>query len=223
MSQKAIQLFERFLEWVSPKRIALLSLAGLTLIVSVTFFEHRTALLSWATKQESTTGRVKENFVELSPSIIENLKTIVTRSPKINLVAAVSADLQVNQRNIEFTYSDDQRIASVTQEFLKTRGPTSAVFTANDRQNMLMVAVINGEFACYKFDDTTLLDTVPSLKSDIPYACYMSIPPYYGEFRGYLVLGLKGSPSDAELGELRIESTRLSNKIYFKSITRRRL
>ena len=101
-------------------------------------------------------------------------------------------------------------------------GSTQAIFTSSEHGNEQMVAVINGEFGCFKYEDTINYIVAPALASKMPYVCRVSLPPYYGEFSGYLAFGLKAKPDEGKANEVRIEAVRLATEIYFKAIAKGR-
>lgn len=221
--KKALPLLDRFIKWATPKRVLLLAFAAISLIIGITVFEQRSTLANILTAGHQEQAAAPQEFrAVLTPEIKDKIQTIVTRSPIINMIGVMTVNLRVNQRDMFYFYSNEPAIELEWRKYLSSRGTIQPVFTSDEKNNTQMVAVINGEFACYKFEDTNNARMLPGMAHKMPYVCRVSLPPYYGEFSGYLMLGLASAPSETEQGELRIEAVRLATDIYFKTITKRR-
>lgn len=86
-----------------------------------------------------------------------------------------------------------------------------------------MVSMLNNEFRCVPIGETTIYKVVPDIEKRFSTICRLAVPPYFGEFLGYVMVGLSRPPSDYEFDALRIEINKISVDIYFRDITNRPL
>jgi hypothetical protein len=84
-----------------------------------------------------------------------------------------------------------------------------------------MVRIIGNEFTCVPFKDAYYSKFVIEFEKDIPILCFLSIPPYTGQFFGYIGVGLKRQLSYNELEAIRIEMSRLSVDIFLRDIAKK--
>ena len=221
--KKALPLLGKFVEWATPKRVLLLALMAWAVITGITVFEQRGVIVNTITADRQSTAAAPEEFrAVLTPEIKDKISQLVTRAPNINMIGVLTTNLRVNQRDMIYFYSDDPFVTAAWNSFLAARGSTQPVFNTDEKNNLQMVSVINGEFACHKFEDTVNAALIPKLGQKMQYVCRVSLPPYYGEFSGYIMLGLTAPPTDAEKAELRMDAVRLATDIYFKAITKKR-
>jgi len=216
--KKALPLIFNFISWATPKRVIMLALVSFVSILSLTLFEHRSSLL---TAFNTTESAPREVSLLLADDTKQKIKELVIKSPDINTIMIINADIRVNQREMVYYFTDDSSIDFIIKNYLKIRSAKQPIFSADEKNNAQMVAVINGEFGCYKYEDSTTNMLLPKVGQYTAAICRISLPPYYGEFSGYLNVLLTHMP-DAELqSEVRIEAVRLATEIYFKSIKHR--
>jgi hypothetical protein len=221
--KKALPILDRFITWASPIRIVMLTCIALVLIGSLTIFEKRNAIVSGlAAHNQSETGAPPEFKLELTADVKDQVISLVKRSPDISMIAVFTANLRINQRNTIFYYTNEPSLDLVMRNQLSGHGTTYPIFTTNDKSNLQMVSVINGEFSCHKFADTISATRMPEAVRDMPFICQVSLPPYYGDFSGYLIFGLRKMPDKNAMDDLQLEAVKLSTDIYFKAISKRR-
>jgi hypothetical protein len=221
--KKALPIFDRFVSWATPKRILMLAGAAIVTIFSLTIFEQRAQIAEGFTaRSQSIASSPVEFKLVLSQEIKDRIKGIVDHSEQINTLQVFNANLRVNERELVYSFTDDVQIELLWKQFIEARGPIQPIFNANEKNNLQMVSTVNGEFTCSKLEDTVYLSLIPKLRQHMPYICRVSLPPYYGEFSGYIMLGLSHAPSDSDVAELRIDAVRLATEIYFKVIAKRK-
>lgn len=211
-------ILDKGIVWVSPKRILMLAFMAIVTIFSITLFEERSVVNGLFTQEQSAP---RDLNVVLSERVRKRIDDTVIRSPLIVGARVVSANLKVNQRAQVYYYTDDPVVQSQWDQYIRERGNTQAIFSSDQVNNLQMVAVINGEFACSEFKDSLIGKVMPSLEGHIKYSCRVGIPPYYGDFSGYLVFWLKDAPDEGMTNEVRIEAVRLANDIYKELLARR--
>lgn len=221
--KKALPILDRFVTWASPTRIMMLTFVSLVLIGSLTVFEKRDAIVKGFTDHDSIEVSIsKEPRLELPTEIQEQIIKLVKRSPNITFISVVAANLRANQRDTVFYYADEQNIDLAMRNLMASNGSTYPIFTTNDKSNAQMVSVLNGEFSCQKFADTIFATRLPLAANDMPHICQVSMPPYYGEFSGYILFGLKKVPDKMGMDDLRLEAVKLSTDIYSKTTSKRK-
>lgn len=221
--KKALPILDRFISWASPKRIVMLASVALVLIGSLTIFEKRNMIVSGLTTGDQTEVTAPREYkLELSRELQNEIIDLVHRSPDISLITVYTTNLRINQRDSVFYYTSDAALDLIMRRQLERHGPSQAIFTASEKSNSQIVSVLNGEFACQKFKDTSAAARMPEAVPNMPYFCLVSMPPYYGEFSGYISFGLRRIPTPIELGDLKLEAVKLSTDIYFKAIAKNR-
>lgn len=223
--KSALPIIDKFITWATGKKLAMLALAILVIISLGTTYQRRADVGAFVAKKfgdtQPDTG-IPELSINLTPEIITRIKETVDRNPDINYLGVVSANIRINQRELIYFYSNDPIVTSDFQASSWHIGSSRAIFTSSEKSNEQMVAVINGEFGCFKYADTINYTAAPTLVNKIPYICRVSLPPYYGEFSGYLVFGVRVQPDEGKANEVRIEAVRLATEIYFKAIAKGR-
>lgn len=213
--KKLLPVLSKFIAWETPKRLFMLFAFCMISIISYTLFEQRSAIFAASTDNLSMPPMaVQKIFVP--PDINEKIKQLTQQQQNIVFVSLVSADLRVNQREMVYFYSPNSLVNLIHDEALKMRGKTHAIFGTDEGENAQMVAMINGEFACYKYSETSNMRIAPRGNIVAPYLCRISLPPYYDEFYGYLTFGLKSEPDQEQKDILKLEGTRLSTELYFR-------
>jgi hypothetical protein len=85
------------------------------------------------------------------------------------------------------------------------------LFNDSPENNKKIVSLINGEFICSKFNTTLTYKYAPDANVDT--VCSFAVPPYYGQFRGWILVYLKNAPDSADLDEVKIIVRELSYKL----------
>jgi hypothetical protein len=209
---KIIASAGKFVEWASIKKVLMLTMFCFLALILFTGYEER-ARIGAALSNAPTTVAMKRFTV--TDDLAVRIRALVG-SPIVSMVVVYAADLQLNERIAMYRFSDNPLITEMWDKHILEFGASHAVFTKDDVSNTLMVAVVNGEFACYKYGETINRLLVP--KAPVPAVCYVSLPPYYGSFAGFMEVSLTRMPSHLEQQAIEIEMKRLSNDIFFKNI-----
>lgn len=219
-----LSVLDKFIPWATPKKLFMLLLACVLTVTLFTIYQKRNDIVSLLTSSSSTRNNiaVPELHLALTNDIKSQIKNLVDRNPNIAYVGVVSANIRINQRELAYFYSDDPIITDQMTAGSWHMGSTQSIFTSSEINNEQMVAVINGEFGCFKYEDTINFIAASGLVTRLPYVCRVSLPPYYGEFAGYLAIGLREKPDENRQNDTRVEAVRLATEIYFKSIAKRR-
>lgn len=210
-----------FLSWLSPRKLLTMTLFFIVLIISITVFEQRNLILSAMAGEGELMSPPTTAKIKVPDSMQTALQEYVTNNKKVVSFSVVSSNIRVNQSETVYFFSDNDLLTQLESDSRKNSGSIFPIFTSSETENTQMVAAINGEFACYKYEDTFRFRAVPDASNISPFICAISLPPYYGEFSGYLLFGLKSAPSQTEIDEFRLVGTRFSTEIYTKNFRRK--
>lgn len=212
---KALPFLDKFVVWATPKRLALLSLLALVLITSVTLLEKRSALTILFSGNDAPPITVSR--ISVPESISVKIQALVQREPQIKFVMVTGANVRINQRERLYLYSNEPLVSSMLEQIGREQGSTVNLFGSNEGENSQIVSLINGEFRCDAIANTILSQQLPELGNVVPNICRVSLPPYYGEFSGYITFGLGAEITPALIERVRLEGMRLSTELYFKN------
>lgn len=215
---KHAEAAEKAIIWLNFKRAILMVLVSVLGVSTFTIWEQRSSIVErLAEPQLENAAKPREVKFKVSPDIQDKIKGLVDRNPLIVGISVISADIRINQKTRVFNYADNPILLSAWEKHALERGVIQPIFTKDEVNNIQMVSVINGEFSCSKSSDVS-----PVLIKISPAVCRISLPPYYGEFAGYIAFALGNVPSPEEANEIRIDAVRLSTEIFFKNIARTR-
>jgi hypothetical protein len=188
----------------------MISVAAMIWIIFQTVFEHRSVFTAKLTNEQQP-----ETTLVLQDSVKNFIASTVTRSPEITGVYVYLVNLRMNQSDLVF-YSVDDTVNDVEmKKYLQMRGTTRMLFTSDVKYNDEMVSIINGTFSCYNYQDTFLsLVDISRVKS----VCFISLPPFYGSFNGFLALTVDKELTQRSLDDVQLDARRLSTEIYTKSV-----
>jgi hypothetical protein len=209
---KLIATASKFIEWATLKKVVMLSFVCLISLIGFTAVEERTQISPVFSQQAEPVAL--RRFV-VTDDLATRLRAVVN-STAVSMVVVYAADLQLNERIAMHRFSDNPLLTALWDKYVLEFGASHPVFTKDDTSNVLMVAIVNGEFSCHRYSATINRLLVPS--APVTHVCYISLPPYYGSFAGFLEVSLIREPTAAEEQTLSLEMKRLSNDIFFKSI-----
>lgn len=210
--QKHVANATKIISWLSIRKVLLLALFCFVALVGFTAYEERTKLARVIMRGDAPI--VMKRF-PISDDVATQIR-LLTGSPLISMIIVYAADLQLNERVIIYRYSDNQFLTELWDKHLSEYGTSHPVFTRDDVSNAHMVSIVNGEFSCRKYSTTINKFLVP--KAPVPLVCFVSLPPFYGAFAGYLEISLTRIPTEIERQSIEIEMKRLSNDIFFKNV-----
>lgn len=207
----------KLITWLTPHRIALAFLFSVTIIACITVFEQRHLIFSSLTgSHEYSTPRI-----HVPAQLDQTIKNFVSVHAKVVSFSIVSSHIRSNQSEVVYFYTSDPVLRELDAQSAYSFKSAFPIFSSSEVENAQMISAINGQFACYPYERTFKNRFNPSGASITPYLCIISMPPYYGEFSGFLMFGLKSAPTDHEIDELRLAGTRLSTEIYVKNFRRK--
>ena len=192
-----IAFIESLIDTLTFKRVALIALMTIIGLVIFSLYENRNNIV------ERVTTTKPPPSVELSNAwVLSNLNKVglqsLAKTTGITLVLVSEVDLRKNTQKIKYTYLDDTTIVlepELTQAFTLPY----PLFDLDPKNTAQMVAVLNNEFRCDAFTDTYFFRITPSLGLKLPQVCRMAIPPFAGQFVGFVNIFLNRSMTRQEL------------------------
>lgn len=216
IQDRAFSLLAKVIRIISLKNVAIWTFAALVVLIGYTFFENRAAIVSYIVNGRQADAPATGSFV-VSTSSQARVKQVVDVDDLVNSMVVMNADIRNNRRVPLFWYSDDTSIQKTLDSSFASRYGGIPLFTAEEKNNENIVGVINGEFACspYEAGNQSLY---PGMAARMPVVCRASLPPYYGQFSGFVAISLNRQPTPDELVALKAETLSISTEIYFRDV-----
>lgn len=138
----------------------------------------------------------------------------------VNTIAVVSVNMEQNTRRVVYFVTNDIEIERQNDEFVRTHATTDVpLFKVDDPENnKRIIGLINGEIVCAEWKFAAAAQYLKNV--NVKYTCSVGIPPYYGKFRGTILMFLKAIPDAEETSRLRIVMRELSDKLDNPSSTK---
>lgn len=216
--EKYIAFLEDMIDALTFRRVALLALLATITISLLAVFENRNAVFAMVYK----TAEEQTSVAWILSNESKN-QMIALTSSDTNLVGAVmlsDVDLKKNRRVPKFLFikdkTDSDRIQPVVAKLLP-----QALFDYDSRNTEQMVAMLNNEFKCVPIAETHYVRFFPDLGAHYPYVCRIAVPPFFGEFAGYITTFLVRKPQAAEYDSLKIEMNRIAIETYLRDISKK--
>lgn len=215
--EKLLAFVENLIDLLTIKRVILLSLLiGIGLLL-FSLFENRTAILQTAisappSPQEIPTWELSD---ESKSAMIR-----LTKTSAVTYIGIADVDLKKNRRSTKWRYIADPELKADTAAIVASVLP-QAVFDYDPKNTAQMVAVLSNEFRCDKTSDTFYTRFYPNAAARVPTICRLAIPPFVGQFVGYIVVGIGRSVSKQELDSIRLETSRIAVDIYLMDVIKK--
>lgn len=203
-------VFQKAVLWMNFRRLFLLFSTSLVVIFSIALYEGR-ILFDEIFHGEAIDSAPREPQLRLSQELQQMLSDTVSKSQYISGISVHTVNLKVNEQRVVFQYTDDPFIS---KSWEASTSPVSVMFDADQVSNLQMITIINGEFICSKFTNTKLNRSTPELAPQVSTVCQLSIPPFYGNFGGFITFYLKTAPTIDVQHAVRIDAVKASNAVY---------
>lgn len=213
---RLLSLAEKIIRVISLKNVIIWFLTALFIIVGLTIFENRDTIVKTFMQKPATTQQA--NTFKVSPIVKERAKQFVDREDLVVAMTILTADIRFNRRIPVYWYSDDAFVLKQLDGIFSGRYGGVPLFTSDEFNNAAVVSAINAEFSCKPFGESGSGLLYPGLGTRMPVMCKTSVPPFYGQFAGYIVVALNRQPTELEIDFIKAETIDLSNEIYFRDI-----
>lgn len=206
-------LFSKLVKVITLKKVLLWSLAMFLGLIALVSFEHRAELFQ-QTLGTVRAGNVVGTVFSISAETKAQVKEYVKADKQIIGFEIVSADIRLNSRNTIYSYREgDTEPEKKADLSVFGRLP---LFTNNGENNRQIVRSINGEFYCLPAASLVPAEVV-AMKPALA-ICRASLPPYYGQFSGYVTAFLLTDPTLDDQIRLKAQLEQIANEVYFRDV-----
>lgn len=217
IQDRVFSLAKKVLQVISLKNVILWTVTALLAVVFYTIYEQRAQIINYIVNGPEDFAPQVTSFA-VSDQSRNRIKQLVNDSDLIIAITVLNADIRNNRRIPIYWFADDPQVQKQLDTSFSGRYGGIPLFTSDEKNNETIVGVINGEFACAPYDSSGSTTVFPNLASRFPWVCRTSLPPYYGQFSGYIMISLNRQPSASELDYIKAESLNLSTEIYFRDV-----
>lgn len=188
------------------RKLLQLLIAGLVIVL----------LYAWLNK---TAPRQHSSDSVVLLNVPDSLKTeingVVYRNDNVIGIQIITVHFQRNIQLDTYISIDDSSVREIYTRFLYNKVIETPFFNSDLESNQRLIRLINGDFFCIPYTDSTAGKLAPAAGEFIKTVCAIGIPPQrYGEFTGMLVIYLKDPPDSSEIDSLFLFARDLSAKIY---------
>jgi hypothetical protein len=201
---------------VTPAKVILWSFTALLSISIFTAYENRNQI--YARLTEVPTSNMSGLSFIVGDQTKNLIKEYVTGNDDILGMGVLGADLRQNEARSLYFFSDDNALDNLNENFQQAGINRFPLFTNSEQSNIEVIKIINGEFSCTPFRDTSFSVIFPELNSTINFLCRGSIPAYYGYFSGYIIVFVKGPMNPDIVALLKLSTEKLATEVYFRDV-----
>jgi hypothetical protein len=192
------------------------SLAGVIFVFGFTIFDHRADVFDASkTLRGEPADQVGATF-KISKESTKKMEELVGSNKNIVGIAILAVDLRLNLKTLIAYYGYDKNNATIVSSESLRRLP---FFNKSEDNNRQMVHLLNGEFICQPFEKTQFKTILFNTNSSAVYVCSVSLPPYYGNFSGYISLLMNTEPDLNIQLDYKSKVDILSTEIYLRDIS----
>jgi len=198
--------------------VALLTMAGLLIFA---LYENRGEIVDKITQPKSNvmeTPQISSDWV-LSENSKQSLIGLA-KATAVGIVLVTDVDLKKNRRNVRYYYLDDPTIV-LSPTALQALALPVPVFDYDPKNTEQMVAILSNDFRCDPYKDTTYNRFAPDLAEVFPTVCRLAVPPFVGQFAGFIAVGIRGDVAFNDLETIRLEVSRIAVEIYLNDVTKK--
>ena len=216
--EKIVAFLEDMIDTLTFKRVALLSLLAIVGISLLTLFENRAATFSALYKTTEAATAIQWELSDESKNELQSL--IPGTQGLIGIVILTDVDLKKNRRKTKYIHIVDQNLSTAILPVTSKLLP-QALFDYDAKNTAQMVAMLNNEFLCVPSEDTVNARFFPTLAKNLPVTCRIAVPPFFGEFAGYITVILTRKPKASEYDAMKIEINRIAIELYLRDISKK--
>jgi hypothetical protein len=135
-------------------------------------------------------------------------------SPNVVAIQIIGVDLASNTTGVLYTKIKNKNLEEIYSAYVSSNDTKNVpFFTKNDYLNLNLIRILNNEYFCSQFNSTLVSVLVPAAAQHITTVCAVSIPPGYGQFKGFVAIFLENEPTGQEVEVFRVISKELSVRV----------
>lgn len=217
MFDKLIENFPKILRALTFSRAMAAAFLGVVFIFSYILWDARQLIVDKV--MVSTVSSRSSRSISANDDTKAEVKQLVDRSALIVGVQLVNVDFSRNTRSTIHFYSDRNALQMAFEQALADQVSPSPAFIKDDIEyNSRLIRLMTAEFLCVESRETYLAHFAPNTLEAAPYICALSIPPYEGNFAGYLNVLLVRKPTNEEIEMVRASARLLAHSIYDREL-----
>lgn len=201
---------------ITFNKVLVWALAMIIGVLSYTVYERRDDLF-----RASPFARLPGNDVgmifNISKTTKARAKEFVESDAMIVGLTILAADLRLNSRVSLFHIGDNEYADPVAEAALQNLN-SLPLFTKNEENNRQMTKLINGEFICIPYATSALAALVENANKKVITICRVSLPPYYGQFSGFVSLFLNTDPDIERQIRIKQHLEMFATGVYFRDV-----
>ena len=218
-AEKILTVVEDIIDTLTFRRVTLLALLITIGLILFSIFENRQGIIVHFASPVTIDEAVPSSSWVLSDASKLALQHLA-KTTSVAFVVVTDVDLKKNRKLVRYYFIDDVDI-KLSQASMQALGLPQAVFDYDAKNTAQMVSVLSNEFRCDVFRDTIYYRFAPEISEKIPSICRIAIPPFVGQFVGFLTVGLSRQPTKQELDTIRLEVSRLAVEIYLNDVVKK--
>ena len=219
---RVLGFLEDIIDTLTFKRVGLIALLTAIGLGLYALFENRSNVIERVIQPAAVIAPVGTPQWELSDRSKATLQTFA-KSTDVALVVVSDVDLQKNRRTVRYYYIDDVVNIKLEPAALQTMSLPQTMFDYDAKNTAQMVAVLSNEFRCDPYKDTAFFHFAPELAEKLPIVCRLAIPPFVGQFAGFLTVAAARNLNRMELDTIRLEASRIAAEIYTNDVIKKPL
>ena len=218
--EKVLTFIEEILDTLTFKRVGLMALLVIVGLIMFSLYENRGKIFGAVTAPTANvTDNLNPSAWELSPVSKEALVNLA-KSTAVDVIIISDVDLKKNRRAVRYHFFEDTnlKLQPTAQQALALPLP---VFDYDSKNTEQMVAILSNEFRCDPYKESVYFRHAPELAEKFPTICRMAIPPFVGNFVGFLTVGVGGDIGKSQLDQIRLEVSRIAVEIYLNDVSKK--
>jgi hypothetical protein len=181
-----------------------------------TAFENREGI--YATLRGRDNGLAAEYKFTVSGQSKAAVEHFVGSYTEIISMSIWAAEPQINTRLLITFTSKDPAIASSLEGIRAKYATGIRLFNNEEKNDTQIVRLMNGEWMCAKTEDTIYATFSPEIVQRAPIICRTGLPPYYGEFSGFIELAMFTATSPETLEQIKQDAVKIADSIFTKDL-----
>lgn len=213
-----ISTLEELTETLNFRRVVLITLLLIISIFLFIGFDNREIVFSKVFQSRIEGGKPVDEWTLSDKS--KNSLIQLTKVAPISYVGIIDVDLKKNRRSLKYRYINNSELQSILEKHNSSLLP-QAVFDYDAKNTQQMVSILSNEFSCAKTQDTVFFRWFPEVVKTMPSICRLAIPPFVGQFVGFVVIGINQQISKSEMDSIRLEVSRIAVEIYLRDVIKK--
>lgn len=217
--EKVLGFIEEFLDTLTFTRVGLIALLTVITLSLFALYENRSNIIAVIVEPIPKITSSEIPVWELSEKSKQSLQKFAIETD-VAFISIADVDLQKNRKKSKYNFIDDPSI-KLEPAISQALALPQAMFDYDPKNTDQMVAVLTNEFRCDAYRDTVYFRYAPELAEKLPLVCRMAVPPFVGQFVGFVSVILNRNMTRLELDTIRLEISRIAVEIYLRDVIKK--